>query len=124
MSYRTFLTTAVLVLGLAIGLAAQDKGKTQTAVGAVMKIDGTNLAVDTGKGTLQFITSTATAVKVATGSTQAREAKAEGKAGVKITDAVGVGDQVQVRYTDAGGKLMASEVEVLQRRPASAKPVK
>jgi hypothetical protein len=35
-----------------------------------------------------------------------------------------VGDQVSVRYTDVGGKLMASEVEVLQRRPASANPVK
>jgi hypothetical protein len=126
MSHRTFLTAAALVLGLAVGLvAAQDKPQTKTAVGAVAKIDGTSLSVDTGKGvTMQFVTSAATAVKVATGSSQAREARAEGKAGVKITDAVHAGDQVQVKYTDVGGKLMASEVEVLQRRPASANPVK
>jgi hypothetical protein len=126
MSHRTLLTAAALVLGFAIGLvAAQDKPRTQTAVGAVAKIGGTNLSVDTGKGgTLQFITSATTEVKVATGSSQAREAKLEGKPGVKITDAVHVGDQVQVKYTDVGGKLMASEVEVLQRRPASGNPVK
>jgi hypothetical protein len=126
MSHRTYLIATAIVLGLAVGLvAAQDKPKTQTAIGAVAKIGGTNLSVDTGKGvTLQFITSATTGVKVATGSSQAREAKVEGKPGVKITDAVHVGDQVSVRYTDVGGKLMASEVEVLQRRPASANPVK
>jgi hypothetical protein len=74
--------------------------------------------------TMLFVTSKATGVKVATGSSQAREAKLEGKAGVKITDAVHPGDQVQVKYADVGGKLMASEVEVLQRRPASANAVK
>jgi hypothetical protein len=123
MSHRTFLTAAALVLGLAVGLVAAQE--TKTAVGAVTKIDGTNLSVDTGKGgTLQFVTSVKTGVKVATGSSQAREAKLEGKAGVKITDAVHAGDQVQVKYTDVGGKLMAAEVEVLQRRPASGLPVK
>ena len=126
MSHRTFLTAAALVLGLAVGLvAAQDKAQTKQTVGAVLKIDGTSLSVDAGKGvTMQFVTSAATAVKVATGSSQAREARQEGKAGVKITDAVHAGDQVRVRYTDVGGKLMASEVEVLERRPASGLPVK
>jgi hypothetical protein len=34
------------------------------------------------------------------------------------------GDQVTVKYTDVGGKLMASEIDVKQRRPAAAQKVK
>jgi hypothetical protein len=125
MRLRT-LFTAALVLGLAVGLvAAQDKPQTKTAVGAVAKVSGTLLAVDTGGGgTLQFITSETTLVKIAAGGAKDNEAKQAGKKGLKITEVVGVGDQVSVKYTEVGGKLMASEVEVLQRRPASAKPVK
>ena len=41
---------------------------------------------------------------------------------MKITDAVHVGDQVSVKYTDNGGKLVAMEVDVLQRRPPTLSP--
>jgi hypothetical protein len=47
-----------------------------------------------------------------------------GKPRIKVTDAVHQGDQVSATYTDVDGKLMASEVEVLQRRPTSTDPVK
>jgi hypothetical protein len=66
MGHRTLWTTA-LVLGFAVSLAAaQDKGKTMTAVGAVIKISETTLALDTGKGgTLELMTTAETAVRVA-----------------------------------------------------------
>jgi len=122
---RTILTVAGLVLGLAIAtVSAQDqKAKTLTTVGPVAKISGDSLSVDSGKGIVQFVTNSKTEVKVTAGGAQAQKAKQEGK-GVKITDAVHVGDQVSVKYTDNGGKLVAMEVDVLQRRPPSTQPPK
>ena len=121
---RTILTVAGLVLGLAIAIvSAQDKAKTLTTVGPVAKISGDSLSVDSGKGVVQFVTNSKTEVKVTAGGAQAQKAKQEGK-GVKITDAVHVGDQVSVKYTDNGGKLVAMEVDVLQRRPPNTQPPK
>ena len=121
---RTILTVSGLVLGLAIAIvSAQDKAKTLTTVGPVAKISGDSLSVDSGKGIVQFVTNSKTEVKVTAGGAQAQKAKQEGK-GVKITDAVHVGDQVSVKYTDNGGKLVAMEVDVLQRRPPSTQPPK
>ena len=122
---RTILTVAGLVMGLAITIvSAQDqKAKTLTTVGPVSKISGDSLSVDSGKGIVQFVTNSKTEVKVTAGGAQAQKAKQEGK-GVKITDAVHVGDQVSVKYTDNGGKLVAMEVDVLQRRPPSTQPPK
>lgn len=121
---RTILTVAGLVLGLAIAIvSAQDKAKTLTTVGPVAKISGDSLSVDSGKGIVQFVTNSKTEVKVTAGGAQAQKAKQEGK-GVKITDAVHVGDQVSVKYTDNGGKLVAMEVDVLQRRPPNTQPPK
>jgi hypothetical protein len=125
MSHRLFLTAAVLVLvGVVSLVGAQDKGKTLTAVGPVAKVSGDIVTVDTGKGPMQFVTTDATQVMVAGGSSKARAAKAAGQKGVKISDVVHEGDQVAVKYTDSAGKLMASEIDVKQRRPASAQKVK
>ena len=123
---RTILTVAGLVMGLAITIvSAQDqKAKTLTTVGPVAKISGDSLSVDSGKGVVQFVTNSKTEVKATAGGAQAQKAKQEGQKGVKITDAVHVGDQVSVKYTDTGGKLVAMEVDVLQRRPPNAQPPK
>jgi hypothetical protein len=125
MSHRLLLTAAALVLGGVVSLVgAQDKAKTLTAVGPVSKVSGDIVTVDTNKGPMQFVTSATTQVSVTGGSSKARAAKAAGEKGVKISDAVHEGDQVQVKYTDSGGKLIASEIDVKQRRPASAQKVK
>jgi hypothetical protein len=119
------LFTAALVLGLAVGLvAAQDKPQTKTATGAVAKIGGTVLAVDTGKTTMQFITNSSTVVTAARAERQEAEAKRENKPGLKITELVHQGDQVTVRYTEAEGKLTAVSVDVLKKQPAGALPQK
>jgi hypothetical protein len=118
------MAAAVVLVGAVSVLGAQDKGKTLTAIGPVAKIDADLLVVDTSKGTMQFVTSNATKVKVQGGSTKAQAAKQAGQAGVKISEAVHVGDQVSIKYTDSGGKLLASEIDVKQKRPASAQPPK
>src|SRR5262245_57681830 len=126
MKVQAFLAVAALVVGLGVGVAAQKPaGKSLTAIGAVTKIAGDSLVIDAGKGkTLQFVTTADTQVKVSAGGAKAQAAREQGKPGLKITEVVHEGDQVFVRYTDAGGKLMASEVDVRQRRPQSAQPVK
>ena len=125
MGHRLVLAAAALVLGVVSLVGAQDqKGKTLTIVGPVSKVSGDIVTVDTNKGPMQFVTSAATQVTVTGGSSKARAAKAAGEKGVKISDAVHEGDQVQVKYTDSGGKLIASEIDVKQRRPASAQKVK
>jgi predicted outer membrane protein len=126
MIHKTILTAAALVLGLAVSVAAaQDKkAKTQTAIGPVSKMAGDTLTVDTGKGAMQFITNAQTQVKVPGGGAKAQAARAAGEKGLKISEAVHEGDQVSVKYTDVGGRLVASEIDVKQRRPASAQPVK
>jgi tRNA A37 threonylcarbamoyladenosine dehydratase len=126
MKDSAILAAAVLVIGLgASGSWAQEpKAKTQTAIGAVAKISGTLLIVDTGKANLQFTTSSQTVVKVAAGGSKTRAAKSAGEKGVKITDSVHEGDHVSVKYADVGGKLLASAIDVIERRPLAAQPVK
>ena len=73
---------------------------------------------------LQFITSAATLIKLPAGGGKQKEKKEETGKGLKVTEAVHVGDQVSVKYTDVTGKLMAQEIDVLQSRPAGALPQK
>ena len=125
MSHRLLLTAAALVLGVVSLVGAQEqKGKTLRVTGTVSKVSGEIVTVDTSKGPMQFVATDATQVKVTGGSSKARAAKEAGQKGVKISDAVHEGDQVSVRYTDAGGKLTASEIDVTVRRPPSAQKVK
>jgi hypothetical protein len=126
MNHKLLLTAAALVLGCTVSIvgAQAPKGKTLTVVGPVAKISGDSLSVDTNKGPMQFVTNEATQVKVAGGGAKAQAAREAGQKGLKISDAVHEGDQVSVKYTDVGGKLMASEIDVKQRRPASAQKVK
>ena len=120
------VAVAALVVGLVVSAAAQQpQDKTLTAIGPVLKISGDSLVIDLGKGkTMQFVTNSDTLVKVSTGGAQAQAARAEGKKGLKITEVVHEGDQVFVRYSNAGGKMVASEVEVRMRRPQGAQPPK
>jgi len=123
MKLQALFAVAALVAGLTVGVAAQ--GKSQTAIGPVTKIAGDQLTIDVGKGkTMQFTTNVDTDVKVTAGGAKAQAAREAGKKGVKITEVVHQGDQVFVRYSDVAGKMVASEVDVRERRPQSAQPVK
>ena len=122
---RLLLTAAAVVVGGVVGLVgAQDKGKTLTATGVVSKVSADTVSVSASKGTMQFVTSADTKVKVKGGGSKQAAAKEAGGKGIKISEAVHEGDQVSVKYTDSGGKLMASEIDVTQTRPASAQKVK
>ena len=126
MKLHATVAIAALVVGLVVSAAAQQpQDKTLTAIGPVLKISGDSLVIDLGKGkTMQFVTNSDTLVKVSTGGAQAQAARAEGKKGLKITEVVHEGDQVFVRYSSVSGKMVAAEVDVRERRPQSAQPVK
>ena len=126
MRLQPFLAVAALVVGLGVGAAAQKpQEKSLTAIGPVSKIAGDSLTIDAGKGkTMQFVTNSDTVVKVSAGGAKAEAARQEGKKGLKITEVVHEGDQVFVRYSEVGGRMVASEVDVRQRRPPGAQPVK
>jgi hypothetical protein len=121
------LLTAALFLALGVGVAAaqeQAKAKTQTAIGPVKSVAGKILTVETDKGAMKFVVDEKTEVRRAGAGAEARARKLAGEPGLKITEVVHEGDQVFVRYTESGGNLLASEIEVRERRPASARPVK
>ena len=119
---RVILTLmAVLILGAGV-VGAQ--GKSKSILGAVKSVSGGSFVVDSDKGDMIFAVDSHTKISAKGASTKTREKKETGQGGLLITDVIHVGDQVLVKYTEAGTTLTASEVEVRQRRPANAQPVK
>jgi len=115
----------VLVAGVGVSTAqAQAGAKSQTAIGAVKNVSGSTFTVDTGKSALKFTVDAETNILAKGASTKTRAKKAAGQGGLTIADVVHEGDQVLVKYVEAGGNLVASEIEVRNPRPASAQPVK
>lgn len=122
---RSGLVAAIVVVfALVLPAVAHAQAKTMSAIGSVAKIEKDMIDLDTGKAHLMLITNEKTMVKVAAGGAKTREAKAEGAKGVKITEAVHEGDQIAVKYMESGGKNVVSEIDVRERRPQSALPVK
>src|SRR5262245_24429471 len=77
---RLLLTSAALVLAGVVSLAgAQDKGKTLTAIGPVLKVSGDTVSVTTSKGPMQFVTTADTRVKVTGGGGKQQAAKEAGQ---------------------------------------------
>jgi hypothetical protein len=126
MMRSVYLTlAAVLLFGVGV-LASQDQGKAKsmTAVGAVKSVASGSFVVDTDKGMMTFGVDAKTNVMAKGASTKTKAKKDAGAGGLTIGDVVHVGDQVLVRYTGAGTAFLASEIEVRERRPASAQPIK
>jgi hypothetical protein len=126
MKYVTLLAL-VMVLAAGVGVATvqeQAGAKSQTAIGAVKNVAGSTFTVDTGKSALKFTVDAETYILAKGASTKTRAKKAAGEGGLTIADVVHEGDQVVVKYVEAGGNLKASEIEVRAQRPAAAQPVK
>jgi hypothetical protein len=123
-AYLTLAATFVL-FGAGV-VVAQDHGKAKslTAMGAVKSVTGGSFVVDTEKGAMTFGVDAKTNVQAKGATSKTRAKKEAGEGGLTIADVVHVGDQVLVRYTEAGGTFVASEIEVRQRRPAAAQPIK
>ena len=119
---RASLTLIAILIFIA-GVAAAD-GKSKSILGSVKSVSGGSFVVDTDKGDMTFAIDSHTKIVGKGASTKTKEKKDAGQGALVISDVVHVGDQVLVRYTEAGTTFTASEVEVRSRRPASAQPVK
>lgn len=84
------------------------------AMGTVSAVTADSLTVKGDAGEWTFTIDDHTQVIASGGSTHSRAAAAEGK-GTPITDFVGVGDTVAVKYHDAEGAKVASEVRVRKK---------
>ena len=121
--YFTF--AAVLAIGaIAATARAQDKTKTLTTIGPVKEVANGFFTVDAKNTTMKFMIDTNTSVQAQGAGTKTRAKKAAGEGGLTISDVVHTGDQVRVRYVEAGGGFLASSVEVMKRRPDNVQPVK
>jgi hypothetical protein len=124
MKYWAYVTVAALLAFAASVDLRAAQTKTLTAIGPVKSVSGSFFTVDANKTTMKFNVDAKTSIHVRGATAKKREKKEAGGGGLIITDVVHEGDQVLVKYSDVGGTLLASDVEVRRARPAAALPVK
>jgi uncharacterized protein DUF5666 len=98
----------VLVVGVfASGTTAQE---TKSARGTVTAMTADSLTVKAGEREMTFSIDPKTVLTASGAGTAQRQATAAQKAGPTLADFVKPGDAVEVSYTEAGGKMRASNV--------------
>lgn len=110
------LATALATVALfAAPAAAQEK----TAKGKITALDGASITVDAKGQSMTFSVDATTNVIASGGTTKTREAQKMGEK-PKLADIVKVGDNVEVDYTEAGGKMAAKTVRKIAAVPDPA----
>ena len=109
------LAVAVVVsLSLAsTTVSAQDKAS--TAKGVVSAVAGDTLTVKVAGKDMAFTVDANTNIVARGAGTATKEAKKEGMKGPKLADVVKAGDEVDVSYKTAAGKMTASSVRVTKK---------
>jgi hypothetical protein len=102
---------AAIAVGL-LAWAAPAQAASEWFTGSVKAVSGSSITVERGTLTGVFSVTTNTQVKVHGATAKTKAAKAEGKPGLTIPDAVHVGDQVSVRYVQQGSGLSAAQIDV------------
>lgn len=101
------LAAAALAVGLTTANAAPEKGK--WVRGKVTAMAGDTLTVDVKGQTMTFTVDKTTEVVKTGAGTKAREMATKGQT-LTLSDLVKVGDEVEVTYTEAEGKMHATMV--------------
>jgi hypothetical protein len=102
---------AAIAVGL-LACAAPAYAASESFTGSVKAVSGSSITVEYRSLSGVFTVTPNTLVRVHGASAKTRDAKASGKAGLTIPDAVHVGDQVTVRYAEQGSGLVASDISV------------
>ena len=111
---------AVVALSFASSVSAQTQSAGGPAKGVVTAVAADSVTINVaGAKSLTFSIDGKTSIIGRGAGTATKEAKKGGAMGAKLADVVHSGDEVEVKYADAGGKMMASEVRVT--KPAAAK---
>ena len=109
----SFVVAAAIALAPLGAAAADDAKKTKTAAGTVTAVTADSMSVKSGANELKFSIDKETKVTGRGGSTKMAAAAKEGKTGVAVTDLIGVGDRVTVKYHEmAGGTNHAAQIRV------------
>ena len=106
---RLGILLIVLVFGAFVGLRPA-AAQTKEARGTVTAVSDSSLKVKVGAQEMTFAVDSKTAVLARGAGRATRDAQATGAPGIKIGDAIKVGGAVIVQYTEAGGKMTATEV--------------
>jgi len=93
---------------------AADASKTHTASGTVSAVTGNSLTVKTSKEEMTFAVDEKTDV-VGTGASTKTNAMKQAGTKPALTDFVGSGDQVTVRYHDTGTEKHAARIQVTRK---------
>jgi hypothetical protein len=104
---------AVLLLGVTVGLRPATAQTTKEARGTVSAVTDSSLRVRVGTQEMNFAIDSKTAVLARGAGRQTRDAQAAGAPGIKITDVFKPGAAVIVTYTEAAGRMTATEVRAV-----------
>ena len=107
------LLLIVLVFGASVGLRPATAQTSKEARGTVTAVSDSSLKVKVGAQEMTFAVDGKTAVLARGAGTATRTAQAAGASGIKISDAIKPGGAVIVQYTEAGGKMTATEVRAV-----------
>jgi hypothetical protein len=108
---RITYLVAIAVSALAWAVPAQAASESFT--GSVKAVSGSSITVERGTISGVFTVRGDTHLTVTGATAKTKEARAAGKPGLTIPDAVHVGDQVTVRYLERGNAMVASDIHVL-----------
>jgi hypothetical protein len=107
------LLLIILVSGAFVGLSPAAAQTSKEARGTVTAVTDSSLKVKVGAQEMTFAIDSKTAVLARGAGRATRDAQATGAPGIKIGDAIKPGGAVIVQYTEAGGKMTATEVRAV-----------
>ena len=107
---------AAIAVGL-LAWAAPVQAASESFTGNVKAVSGSSITVERGSLTGVFAVNGSTHLTVTGATAKTKEAKAAGKPGLTVPDAVHVGDYVIVRYVEQGKGMLASDIRVVTPLP-------
>jgi hypothetical protein len=112
MKYPSLALALAVVALVAVppSLLAQD---TKMARGTAAVIADDSLTVKTPEKEMKFAVDSKTSVEAIGAGTRARQARAAGEAGPKLTEVLKVGQPVAVSYSEAGGVMRAVSIRAI-----------
>ena len=110
----TYLAAIAVAL---LAWAAPAQAAAESFMGSVKAVSASSITIERGTITGVFAVNTSTHLTVTGATAKTKEAKAAGKAGLTVPDAVHVGDWVIVRYVDQGKGMLASDIRVVTPLP-------
>jgi hypothetical protein len=107
------LLLVVFVFGASVGLRPAAAQTSKEARGTATTVSDSSLTVKVGAQDMTFAIDSKTAVLARGAGRATRDAQATGAPGIKLSDAIKSGQAVIVQYTEAGGRMTATEVRAV-----------